>query len=152
MGFLDSVKDIAGKFGESVERGAKTVSDNSKKFAEKNKLKREVSTVESNLNADYIELGKALFAKICDDPENEFADTVSDIKEKNSRLAELRNMMMALEDKSVCPNCGAEIAKDQAFCDKCGQKLNPETEKVIEDVSEITKVVEVEAPDENSNN
>ena len=86
MGFFDSVKDIAGKFGESVERGAKTVSDNSKKFAEKNKLKREISSIESNINADYIELGKAMFEKICNDPEGEFAGTVSDIKEKNDKL------------------------------------------------------------------
>ena len=37
MGFVDSVKDFAGKFGESVERGAKSVSNSSKRFAEKTK-------------------------------------------------------------------------------------------------------------------
>ena len=47
MGFLDSVKGVAGKFGESVERGAKTVSNNSKKFAEKTKVKREISEIET---------------------------------------------------------------------------------------------------------
>ena len=32
MGFLDSMKDLAGKVGNTVEKGAKTVSDSSKKW------------------------------------------------------------------------------------------------------------------------
>ena len=68
MGFVDSVKDLAGKFGESVERGAKTVSNSSKKFAEKTKMKREIARVQSDINTDYIELGKVMFEKICDIP------------------------------------------------------------------------------------
>ena len=43
MGFMDSMKDFAGKIGESVEKGAKTVSDGSKKIADKSKIKRELS-------------------------------------------------------------------------------------------------------------
>lgn len=136
MGFFDSVKDIAGKFGESVERGAKTVSDNSKKFAEKNKIKRELSSIESSINNDYIVLGKAMFEKICNDTDSEFAETISGIKEKNQKLEELKNTLMSLEDKSSCPNCGAQISKDQVFCDKCGQKI------AVEDTAENKDVVE----------
>ena len=82
MGFVDSVKDLAGKFGESVERGAKTVSNSSKKFAEKTKMKREIARVQSDINTDNIELGKVMFEKICDDPDSEYASIVSDIKER----------------------------------------------------------------------
>ena len=152
MGFLDSVKDIAGKFGESVERGAKTVSDNSKKFAEKNKIKRELSNIESNINNDYIVLGKAMFEKICNDPDNEFAETISDIKDKKQKLEELKNTLMSLEDKSSCPNCGAQIDKDQVFCDKCGHKLTPEdtveksevVDTTVEEISVSSEDIEKE--------
>ena len=119
MGFVDSVKDFAGKFGESVERGAKSVSNSSKKFAEKTKIKREIARVESDINTDYIELGKVMYEKISEDPESEFASTITDIKEKSDKLTELKNLLLSLEDKIYCSNCGAQIKKEQLYCDKC---------------------------------
>ena len=64
MGFMDSMKDFAGKIGESVEKGAKTVSDGSKKIADKSKIKREISRLEKEINDSYIEIGKKYFEKI----------------------------------------------------------------------------------------
>lgn len=139
MGFLDSVKGVAGKFGESVERGAKTVSNNSKKFAEKTKVKREISEIETDINNDYITLGKALFEKIANEPDSEYIDTINDIKEKNSKLDELKAVLFSLEDKMFCTNCGAQIKKDQMFCDKCGTKVA---------VEENIEVVEAEVVSE----
>lgn len=144
MGFVDSVKDIAGKFGESVERGAKQVSSSSKKFAEKTKMKREIARVQSDINTDYIELGKVMFDKICDDPENEYASIVSDIKDKSANLEELKALLMTLEDKITCVNCGARIRKDQIYCDKCGTKVErPESAPAAEVVE--AEVVSEEA-------
>ncbi len=133
MGFLDSVKGVAGKFGESVERGAKTVSNNSKKFAEKTKVKREITDIENEINNDYIVLGKAMFEKLANEADSEYAGTVNDIKEKNAKLDELKAALMSLEDKAFCTNCGAQIKKDQVFCDKCGAKV------IIEEPAEVVE-------------
>lgn len=147
MGFLDSVKGVAGKFGESVERGAKTVSTNSKKFAEKTKVKREISDIENDINSDYITLGKALFEKIANEPDSEYAATINDIKEKNAKLDELKAALYALEDKMFCTNCGAQIKKEQLFCDKCGAKVVVEnTAEYVE--AEVVSEENVEAPAE----
>lgn len=144
MGFVESVKDIAGKFGESVERGAKTVSNSSKKFAEKTKMKREIARVQSDINTDYIELGKVMLEKIADDPDSEYASIAADIREKTDKLEELKAMLMTLEDKMTCSSCGAHIRKDQAYCDKCGTKvviITPETpENVTESVFSSNEV------------
>lgn len=154
MGFFDSVKDVAGKFGESVERGAKTVSTNSKKFAEKTKVKREISEIENGINNDYITLGKALFEKIANEPDSEYADTVNDIKEKNAKLGELKAALFALEDKVFCTNCGAQLKKEQLFCDKCGTKVVvDEAVEVVEAevVSEENAITPAEVTTETSN-
>ena len=138
MGFVDSVKGFAGRVGESVERGAKTVSSNSKKFAEKNKVKRDIAHIEADINSDYIELGKALFEKIGNDPDSEYAATIADIKEKNSKLSELKAVLMSLEDKMFCVNCGAQINKEQLFC---GAKVNE---------NEPVETIEAEVVEESS--
>ena len=135
MGFVDSVKDFAGKFGESVERGAKTVSNSSKKFAEKTKIKREMARVESDINTDYIELGKVMYEKICSDPDSEFITTINDIKEKTLKLDELKAELMSLEDKVFCENCGSQIRKEQVYCDKCGKKVAEDETETVTDVT-----------------
>lgn len=135
MGFVDSVKDFAGKFGESVERGAKSVSNSSKRFAEKTKIKREMAHVESDINTDYIELGKVMYEKICSDPDSEYITTINDIKEKTLKLGDLKAELMSLEDKVFCVNCGSQIRKEQVYCDKCGKKV---TEDDTETVSDVT--------------
>jgi DNA-directed RNA polymerase subunit RPC12/RpoP len=135
MGFVDSVKDFAGKFGESVERGAKTVSNSSKKFAEKTKIKREMARVESDINTDYIELGKVMYEKICSDPDSEFITTINDIKEKTLKLDELKAELMSLEDKVLCENCGSQIRREQVYCDKCGKKVAEDETETVTDVT-----------------
>lgn len=135
MGFVDSVKDFAGKFGESVERGAKTVSNSSKKFAEKTKIKREMARVESDINTDYIELGKVMYEKICSDPDSEFITTINDIKEKTLKLDELKAELMSLEDKVFCENCGSQIRREQVYCDKCGKKVSEDETETVTDVT-----------------
>ena len=135
MGFVDSVKDFAGKFGESVERGAKTVSNSSKRFAEKTKIKREMARVESDINTDYIELGKVMYEKICSDPDSEFITTINDIKEKTLKLDDLKAELMSLEDKVFCTNCGSQIRREQVYCDKCGKKVEEVETETVSDVT-----------------
>ena len=101
MGFVDSVKDIAGKFGESVERGAKSVSNSSKKFAEKTRLKREISHIESDIDTDYIELGKAMYEKVCDDTDSEFAVTIADIKSSRPIKIDKVNNICKIKQKNL---------------------------------------------------
>ena len=40
MGFMDKVKDLAGKVGDKVEQTAKSTSDSVQKMNEKSKLRR----------------------------------------------------------------------------------------------------------------
>ncbi|MDE6781103.1 MAG: zinc ribbon domain-containing protein [Ruminococcus sp.] len=123
MGFLDSMKDFAGKVGNTIENGAKSVSDGSKKMAEKARIKKEISQLETEVNAAYISIGKVFFEKISANPEPECENAVETIVTKGERIEQLRGILSNLEDKIACPSCGADIAKTQKFCDKCGAKI-----------------------------
>ena len=125
MGFMDSMKDIAGKLGESVEKGAKTVSESSKKLAEKSKIKREISRLEREINDSYVEIGKKYFDEISDSPSEEYSDQIESIKTKTARADKFRQLLMSLEEKQNCPNCGEQIYRTQNYCDKCGAKIDP---------------------------
>ena len=123
MSFLDSVKDIAGAVGNTVSKGAKSVSENSKKLAEKNRIKREISILQADINNSYIEIGKKFFETINRAPSEKYAFDVENIIAKNEQMEAAKKALMELEDKHNCPKCGAPVFKDQRFCDKCGAKL-----------------------------
>lgn len=123
MGFFDKVKDVAGKVGDSVEKGAKSVSDSSKKMAEKMRLKKEISQIESEITAAYTAIGKKYFEINSASPAEEYADKITEIIEKNAKAESLKVELNALEDRVPCPNCGASVEKGQKFCAKCGANV-----------------------------
>ena len=49
MGFFDKLKDMAGDAGDAISKGAKNVTDSSKKMVEKTKLKSKISKLEEDI-------------------------------------------------------------------------------------------------------
>lgn len=132
MGFMDSVKGFAEKVGDKVESGVKSVSDSSKKMAEKSRIKREIAVLEGEVNNAYISIGKKYMELHADSPSEEFAESVETIKTKSERAEKFRELLASLDDKQTCSGCGAEISRDQKFCDKCGAKVELKEVPIIE--------------------
>ncbi len=127
MGFFDAIKDVAGKIGDSVEKGVQTASDSSKKMAEKMRLKKEMNQLESEIIAAYTDIGRKYFELHANDPEEAYSDKIFEINEKKSKSVSLKAELDALEDKVPCPNCNAYVSKGQKFCDKCGANVESVT-------------------------
>ena len=136
MGFLDSVKGFAGKVGDAVENGAKSVSDTTKKMSEKSKVNSEIKKVIADRNSAYLEIGKKYFEKHSASPDEEYAQFVNDIIAMNNKLDELQIKLASFDDKVRCVKCGAELSKTQQFCDKCGAKVEIIEPAVAEPVKE----------------
>ncbi|MBR6386007.1 MAG: zinc ribbon domain-containing protein [Ruminococcus sp.] len=121
MGFMDKFKDFADKAGDSVMKGVKSASDGAKKLQEKTNLKREISTLETGVKDAFIEIGKKFYEANPDS--EEYAELYQIINDNNAKISGLKDQLAALDDKAACPSCGASIAKDAKFCDKCGAKI-----------------------------
>ncbi len=121
MGFVDTVKELAEKVGDTVDKGIKTGSDSYKKMTEKSRLKKEISRLNIEINNIFATVGKKLYT---DDPANkEFSKVFEAVREKQVEIEELNAQLTALEDKIQCTKCGEMISKDSRFCDKCGAKV-----------------------------
>ncbi len=121
MGFMDKFKDFADKAGDSVMKGVKSASDGAKKLQEKSNLKREISNLETGIKDAYIEIGKRYFNANPDS--QEFIELYQVINDNTAKIGSLKDQLAAMDDKAACPSCGASIAKDAKFCDKCGAKI-----------------------------
>ncbi len=123
MSFVESVKEIAGKVGDTVDKGIKTGSDSYKKMTEKSRLKREANRLNSEMNNIFIGVGKKLYS---DNPNSDkFKVQFDNIREKELELEKINTLLEELEDRHACPKCGELLPKDARFCDKCGAKIVP---------------------------
>lgn len=132
MDIMESVKGLAEKVGDTFERGAKRVSESSKKIAEKSKVKREITTLESEINNAYIAIGKKYVELNSAEPAEEYAESVDLIKKNTERVEKFKQLLVSMNEKQLCSGCGAVVSKEQAFCDKCGAKIEPMEVPIIE--------------------
>ena len=148
MAFMEKVKDVADSVVDAVEKGAKNDSDNSKKMAEKMRIKKDISKAEFDINSAYVEIGKKYFEQNADKPSDEYSEYISSIINQKMKVTELNKKLQALDNRTNCPNCGAAIDEANNFCDKCGAKIvkpAPESEE-----SDVVEVVEAKVVDNDS--
>ncbi len=147
MGFMDSVKGFAEKVGDSVERGAKSVSDSSKKMQEKSRIKKEIANLEAEVNASYFAIGKKYFEMNSSAPGQEYAESVDNIIKSGDRLEKFKLLLASLDDKMACSGCGADVTRNQKFCDKCGAKVEFPEVPIIEGYNDAPAAAPVEQPE-----
>ena len=147
MEFMDKVKDFADKAGDSVMKGMKSASDGVKKFQEKTTLKKGISELEAGLKDAFVEIGKRFYEA---NPESEeYAELYQIINDNNAKIGSLKDQLAALDDKAACPSCGASIAKDAKFCDKCGAKIENPAEAEVQPTKFCSKCGEPIAEESN---
>lgn len=130
MGFMDTIKDVAEKVGDTVGKGVKSVSETSQKVAEKMKLKKQINQLEAEINAAYIVIGKKYFDENSASPAPEYEEEINKIISNREKSESLKAELNALDDKITCPKCGASLLIEQNFCDKCGENLAEVKEKM----------------------
>ncbi len=148
MAFKDKFKAFTDKVSES----AKGIGESAKGLAEKSKIKGEIGQLEKDISALYLNIGKSYFESHQNETEGEYAESISEIKKKSARAEQFKQLLAALDTKQICTKCGAEVSKEQKFCDKCGEKIEPIPVPIIEGYNDapepevVQPVVEEAAP------
>lgn len=114
MSFLDDVK----KFG-------KNVADKGKDIVEITKLNSQISTEKDNIKDIYVKIGEQVYQSFKNGEETTYADLCNQIAQIETKIKELTDKVLELKNAYKCPNCGAEVTKENAYCPKCGTKLTP---------------------------
>ena len=108
----------------------KAISDKSKEAAGKVRditgvlqLKSKLSSEREKVNAAHITLGKAYYDRHEASAAEEFQEEFCTIQAGLIKMASLEDEIAKLEGTRVCPECGARVGKDAAFCSKCGAPM-----------------------------
>ena len=97
------------------------------------KINATLAKEESNIDALYLEIGKAYFDAHSTDADCEFSEKILAIKEAMQKIEDGEKQRLNLRKVQRCENCGAEISETMAFCTACGRAftLVPKSYSVI---------------------
>ncbi len=119
MAFLDDV-------GRAVSNTVDTVSKKTGELVEVQKIRSQISTLEKNIEKNYLHLGKMTYAKFQESGEltEEERAVCEEISSNTETIAQYEDQIASIKGMKRCPNCKAPSPQDTAYCPKCGTKLD----------------------------
>lgn len=137
---------------EMISGKGKEAADAAKKMAEIANLKGKISGVETEIKKNYRKIGEAYYeAYKAAEVTCEFEEYVQAIRDAKKTIAELNFKLNELKGELVCKGCGSQIKADNAFCPKCGTKVEVEyfdEEDEEEDIVTVAETMEETADEE----
>lgn len=116
MGFFDD-------FGKKISQVGQGAAQQTKIFAETTKLNSHISDEEKQINNLYIQIGKNYFEAHKNNDSDEYKDLMVGITDAQARIAQYQEQIRTIKGIRNCPNCGAEVPNNSAFCNSCGTKM-----------------------------
>lgn len=146
MEFFENLSElISGKGKEAAEAA--------KKMAEIANIKGKISGVETEIKKNYRKIGEAYYeAYKAAEVTCEFEEYVEAIRDAKKKIEELNFKLNELKGELVCKGCGSQIKADNAFCPKCGTKVEVEyfDEEDEEDIVTVVGTMEETTGEEGS--
>ena len=129
------------EMGKKISSASQDAISKTKDFADVTKLNASIAEEERKIKAAYAEIGKAYFEAHPDDFEPSLEPQISLIKQCNANISEFKRQITTIKGVGICPNCGAEISKDAAFCSSCGNPVPKETKEDVVDSQVVSEEI-----------
>ena len=130
-----------GKKTTEVYQGAK---EKTVKISEEIKLRNKASELKKKIEAEYLEIGKAVYEKMKvgeDALKEEIVPKCEEISRFSDEIEKIEANILALKNIKKCVKCGTALENKAEFCSKCGAE-QPKADDVKVEVAEETEVVE----------
>lgn len=149
---LNNVKNVAGVVEKNGRKAITAVSKSAKGAVDVTKLRLSINEINSSVSKKYNELGQYVYdaKKSGELDESVVTEKINDIDALYTELSVIAQQIGALQNKTICPECGKEISADVSFCPYCGTKIEmPEpVEEEAEIVDEVSESIEEILPSE----
>ncbi|MBO4563794.1 MAG: zinc ribbon domain-containing protein [Clostridia bacterium] len=126
MAFFDEL-------GKKISNAGQAAIQKTQDLANIAKLNGSISDEEKRINNSYLEIGKLYTSLHGGDFEADFEPLISAIKDAEGKIANFKKQIQEIKGLVVCPNCGAEVSVNVAFCSACGTPIPKEPEPVVEE-------------------
>ena len=118
------------KLGETLMTAGRDVSQKAKELSGAAKLNLDIKAKEDFVQKQYAEIGRQYYEAHKDDASTEFEQFAS-IREALESIEQMKKDLLELKGAKACPQCGAKMSEDAAFCSECGASLTPAEEPEV---------------------
>ncbi|MDR1665011.1 MAG: zinc ribbon domain-containing protein [Clostridiales bacterium] len=125
-------------FLDRLQKGMQDVVKGTKEIAEVARQNSLISDEQRRIADLYAQIGKICFETTEADPESPIGKMFLEIKAANERIAGYQDAIRQIKGTKRCPNCGADVPLNVAFCGACGAKVETPADEPVnpEPVSE----------------
>lgn len=120
------------QLGKKISDAGQGATQQAKNFAEVTRLNSAISEKEKRISQIYAEIGQMYHGKHKHDPMAEGIERINEINRLNAEILQCREEIKQIKGVTKCPNCGADVPLNAAFCNACGTKI-PLTEPIGDD-------------------
>lgn len=108
---------------DTMSKAAREVSDGAKNIAEKNRIRKEIASMENEIRNRLRAIGQKYYDDMSDNPDPDYADLVHGVTKLKSLLAAKQKELIELGGVVVCDGCGKGCDKEAKFCPTCGHPM-----------------------------
>lgn len=125
--FSEKLSNIGSKAKQGAINIGTSIEQKTNTFTEKVSLNNKIDSAKREIKQTCTDLGEKFYLQ---NSKNEIPQGYeiyfNKIKECNKKIEDAQNAIKELDGLIKCPNCGADIKKENAFCTSCGAKLAEE--------------------------
>ena len=128
--FEDVLSKLKKNFGETAE----VIGKKTENFVEIQKLKSQIHTANHEIAQNYEEMGEMIYRRYQqgETMDAELTAICEDITELKAEVASCKEEIGQYRGENTCPECGASVPANAAFCMKCGAPM-PVCEAEVEE-------------------
>lgn len=87
---------------------------------------------EKRINDLYLRMGQLYAALYANNPAEPFVELLQQIQEANRKKEEYQRQIQEIKGMRKCPQCGADVPSNSAFCSNCGKVMTSNTPVQLE--------------------
>ncbi len=120
------------QLGKKISDAGQSATQQAKNFAEVTRLNSAISDKEKRISQIFTEIGQSYYEGHKGDPQAEDIERITEINRLDAEIRQCREEIKQIKGVTKCPNCGADVPLNAAFCNACGTKI-PLTEPIRDD-------------------
>ncbi|MBP3359733.1 MAG: zinc ribbon domain-containing protein [Clostridia bacterium] len=121
---FDKIKTSAAKVSREAERLTKSAASKVESKTQEAKLKYAIRELEDKMRACYAAIGEAVYESFRNSEEpGDFSEMFGRLDALREEADEIKEQLAAVSGCVVCPECGAGVSAEDAFCSKCGANI-----------------------------
>lgn len=115
------------QLGKRLSDAGQGVAQQTKNFADVARLNSAISDKERRITQLYQSIGQAYYQRHQDDAAPEFQAETEEIRRLLAEILRDQEEIKQIRGIVKCPECGADVPFQAAFCNSCGAKMTPGT-------------------------